>query len=179
MHLLTDKLLIAALFVICLFTFPESVWSQKSELVANPTGNSKASGIEIQSFYLTSVILRETREILLVLPSSYSNSSAKRRYPITVITDGEYLLPTISIVYDELSSNGQIPESILVGIKNVTGINPEATANKRVHDLTPPGLSVSGSSLNEGGDLFLDFIEDELLPAVARQFRGKRNCVFL
>jgi hypothetical protein len=41
-----------------------------------------------------------------------------------------------------------------------------------VYDLTPPGLSVSGSSLNEGGDRFLDFIEQELLPAVDSKFRG-------
>jgi hypothetical protein len=41
----------------------------------------------------------------------------------------------------------------------------------RVHDLTPPGLSVSGSSTQEGGDRFLDFLESELLPAVDRQFR--------
>src|SRR4030095_12324967 len=50
---------------------------------------------------------------------------------------------------------------------------------KRVYDLTPPGLSVSGSSLNEGGDRFLDFIEQELLPAVDRQFRGGAPRTFL
>ena len=32
-------------------------------------------------------------------------------------------------------------------------------------------LSASGSDTNQGGDLFLDFIEKELLPAVDRQFR--------
>ena len=41
-----------------------------------------------------------------------------------------------------------------------------------MRDLTPPGVSVSGSSVHEGGDRFLDFIEQELLPEVDRQFRG-------
>jgi hypothetical protein len=59
-----------------------------------------------------------------------------------------------------------IPEAIIVGIENTGG------ARGRVHDLTPPGLSVSGSSLSEGGARFLDFIERELLPAVDRQWRG-------
>ncbi|MBK6316706.1 MAG: hypothetical protein IPF53_21070 [Blastocatellia bacterium] len=59
-----------------------------------------------------------------------------------------------------------IPEAILVAIENTD------PARGRVHDLTPPGLSVSGSGLDAGGDRFLDFIERELLPAVDRQFRG-------
>jgi hypothetical protein len=55
---------------------------------------------------------------------------------------------------------------IYVGIDNIGG------NSGRVYDLTPPGLSVSGSDLNQGGDRFLDFIEKELLPAVDRQLRG-------
>jgi hypothetical protein len=38
--------------------------------------------------------------------------------------------------------------------------------------MTPPGLSVGGSSLNEGGDRFLDFLEDELLPEIGARYRG-------
>lgn len=63
------------------------------------------------------------------------------------------------------------PESVIVGIENIGGADWLASNKKRVYDLTPPGLSVSGSSLNEGGERFLDFIEHELLPAVDHQFR--------
>src|SRR5215813_364279 len=124
-----------------------------------------------QSFQISSAILKETRRILVVLPASYSQSAPDRRYPVTVVVDGEYLVAPVAAVSDELSRNGQIPESVIVGVENVGGADWLASNKKRVYDLTPPGLSVSGSGLNEGGDRFLDFIEQELLPALDRQFR--------
>jgi len=107
----------------------------------------------------------------VVLPESYSRTAAERRYPVTVVLDGEYLIAPVAAVSDELSRNGQIPESVIVGIENVGGADWLASNKKRVYDLTPPGLSVSGSSRNEGGDSFLDFIEQELFPALDGQFR--------
>lgn len=101
-----------------------------------------------------------------MLPASFSESAPDRRYPVTIVLDGETSVPLVTSVSDELSRNGQIPESVIVAIPNTDPMRG------RVHDLTPPGLSVSGGRLNEGGDRFLDFIEQELLPAVDRQFRG-------
>ena len=75
--------------------------------------------------------------------------------------DGESLRAPAATVSGELANKGQIPELVIVAIENTN----------RLRDLTPPGLSVSGSSTREGGDRFLDFIERELLPAVDRQFR--------
>jgi hypothetical protein len=119
-----------------------------------------------QAFQIVSVILRETRRIGLVLPASFAQSASDRRYPVIVVFDGEGYLAPVAAVHEELTRNGQIAESIIVAIENLDAFRG------RVRDLTPPGLSVSGSSRNEGGDKFLDFIEQELLPAVDRQFRG-------
>lgn len=132
-----------------------------------------------QTFQITSNILKETRRILIVLPSSYANSGSARRYPVTVVVDGEYLLPTVAAVSDELSRNGQIPESVIVGIENVGGSDFLASNQKRVYDLTPTGMSVAGSDRKQGGDLFLDFIEKELLPAVDRKFRTGAPRIFV
>jgi predicted alpha/beta superfamily hydrolase len=141
-------------------------------LVAEPDRTVPASrGSNAGSFQIASAILKETRRILVVLPASYSQSAPDRRYPVTVVVDGEYLIAPVATVSDELSRNGQIPESVILGIENIGGGDWLASNKKRVYDLTPPGLSVSGSTLNEGGDRFLDFIEQELLPAVDRQFR--------
>src|SRR5262245_10993026 len=153
---------------------------QSPSLVAEAGGAVPAfRGSNAQSFQITSVILKETRRILVVLPASYSQSAADRRYPVTVVVDGDYLTPAVATVSDELTRNGQIPESVIIGIENVGGANFESSNKKRVYDLTPPGLSVSGSNLNQGGDLFLDFIEKELLPAVDRQFRTAAPRVFV
>jgi hypothetical protein len=118
-----------------------------------------------QSFRIASAILEQTRQIYVVLPASYAASAPDRRYPVTIVLDGEANVPPAAAVSHELSHNGQIPESVIVAIPNTDPLGG------RLRDLTPPGLSVSGSSLNEGGDRFLDFIERELLPAVDRQFR--------
>jgi hypothetical protein len=130
-------------------------------------------GSSAQGFQIDSAILKQTRKIYVVLPASFAHSAPDRRYPVTIVLDGEANVPPVTAVSDELSRNGQIPESIIVAIPNTDPMRG------RLRDLTPPGLSVSGSSLNEGGDRFLDFIEKELLPAVDRQFRGAAPRIFI
>jgi len=140
---------------------------QRPVLVPDSSRQSPAARVgETRVFSIRSRILDQTRRVNVVLPPSYAESPAGRRYPVTVVLDGEATVAATATVSAELSRNGMIPEAIIVAIENVGG--DEA----RVHDLTPPGLSVSGSSLNEGGDRFLDFIEREVLPAVDAQFRG-------
>src|SRR5262245_32588622 len=119
-----------------------------------------------RAFRIESKILGQTRHVAIVLPASFARSAADRNYPVTIVLDGEADLAPVAAVSAQLTLHGLIPESILVAIENVDPLDG------RVHDLTPPGLSVSGSSRNEGGDRFLDFIERELLPTVDRQFRG-------
>lgn len=118
------------------------------------------------AYHIASAILKQTRKINIAFPASYKDSPPTRRFPVIVVFDGEAYLAPVAAVSEELSRNGLIPEAIIVAIEN------EDPYRGRVHDLTPPGLSVSGSGLNEGGDVFLDFIEKELLPAVDRQFKG-------
>ena len=116
----------------------------------------------IETLTLPSEILGETRKLFVALPASYGKASAARTYPVIVVVDGEELTPQVASVAAHLTRMGQIPESIIVGIENTD----------RLRDLTPPGISVSGSSANEGGDRFVDFIEKELLPAVDARFKG-------
>jgi hypothetical protein len=119
-----------------------------------------------QAFQIASSILNETRRINIALPPSFAQSAPDRRYPVTIVLDGEAYLAPVAAVSDELTRHGLIPESVIVAIENTDPYQG------RLRDLTPPGLSVSGSDLKQGGNRFLDFIEQELLPAVDRQFRG-------
>lgn len=160
------------LFLLLLVTGLNAHAQTSPQLISEPGRTTQASrGGMAQSFQITSSILKETRRVLIVLPESFAQSASNRRYPVTVVVDGEYLISPLAAVNDQLVRNGQIPESVLVGIENVGGSDSLSSNQKRVFDLTPPGLSVSGSDLNQGGDRFLDFIEKELLPAVDRQFR--------
>lgn len=153
---------------------------QPSSLVAESGRDVSATrGGSAQSFQIASTILKETRRILIVLPASFSQSAPARRYPLMIVTDGDCLIAPVAAVSDELSRNGQIPEMVIVGIENFGATKSASADEKRVYDLTPPGVSVSGSDLNQGGDRFLDFIEKELLPAVDRQFRAAAPRVFV
>src|SRR5580692_1703157 len=87
-------------------------------LVAETSSPVPASrGGSAQSFQIVSAILKEPRKVLVVLPSSYAQSAPDRRYPVTVVVDGEMLLAPVAAVSDELSRNGQIPESVIVAIQ--------------------------------------------------------------
>jgi predicted alpha/beta superfamily hydrolase len=153
---------------------------QPASLVAVADSTISVSrGVSVQSYQIDSRILKQTRRIYVVLPDSFSRSASERKYPVTIVLDGEDNVPPVAAVSSELSRHGQIPESVIVAIPNLAGATEEEGYQNRVHDLTPPGLSVSGSSINEGGDLFLDFIEHELLPAIDRQFRGAAPRTFI
>lgn len=126
---------------------------------------SLVAGPQPDTFTIDSKILGQTRRVFVHLPASYAKSAQARRYPTTVVFDGRYVMEPVVTMSDILSRNGQMPESVVVAIENIDDFDG------RVHDLTPPGLSVSGSGLDEGGDRFLDFIEKELFPALDEKFR--------
>src|SRR5262249_19358486 len=96
------------------------------------------------TYRIRSDVLGKTRRVFVATPASFTQTS--RRYPVILAFDGEYLFPDVLTAATYLAREGQIPEAGVVGIENLGG------PDDRVHDLTPPGLSVSGSGLQEGGD---------------------------
>lgn len=127
---------------------------------AGDGGSGAPSVPNAASLVIHSAILGEDRRVSVALPPSHANTA--RAYPVIIVLDGEELFTPARTTAEWLASVGHVPEAIVVGIENTD----------RLRDLTPPGLSVSGSSLNEGGDRFLDFIERELLPMLASRYRG-------
>lgn len=126
----------------------------------------------VRAFQIPSAILGQRRQIFVSLPPSFARTGPGRSYPVMIVLDGEANTATAAQVTEALAANGQVPECVIVGIANRHGTNAEESARLRVNDLTPPGLSISGSSEHENGDRFLDFIEQELLPEIDRNFRG-------
>lgn len=120
-----------------------------------------ALGGGARTFRLESSLLHEVRDVYISTPESFDATDASRRYPVVIVLDGESLVAPVLAAASSLTASGQIPEAIIVGVPNT----------QRLRDLTPPGLSVSGSSLAEGGDRYLDFLERELLPALERDFK--------
>src|SRR5687768_2131202 len=135
--------LLIALTAGCETAASQSLVPDPAAEIPGPIGGGGAA------FRMQSTSLGESRSILVGLPRSFATTAAGRTYPVIIVFDGEGNFRSSMTVVSELASLGHIPESIVVGIPNTN----------RLRDLTPPGLSVSGSSKSEGGDRFLDFLE--------------------
>ncbi len=117
-------------------------------------------------FVINSTILDEDRTCLISLPDSYNDSSeVKKKYPIMILLDGYTHFKTASGIVHFMGSdrNGNhfMPETIIVAIENVD----------RERDFTVTKIKTKRPNTMGGGANFLDFIEQELIPYVDKNFR--------
>jgi predicted alpha/beta superfamily hydrolase len=110
-----------------------------------------------QTIEFTSKILNEKRDIFIYTPTGYEESN--RKYPTLYITDGAENFFIATAIVNFLSRSGQIPQMIVVGIPNIN----------RNRDLSPS--IIQGTSNPGGGDTFLTFFEDELIPYIDKPYR--------
>lgn len=111
-----------------------------------------------------SEVLEEEREFWVNLPASYNvKTNFYKKYPVLVLLDGNVFFNSISGMCSYMSSgrNGKIPEMIIIGIKNVN----------RNRDYTPDKIITTRKNDFGGGDQFLRFLEEELLPKVDKEYR--------
>lgn len=114
---------------------------------------------------LPSNILKETRHIRVHLPKTFATNEGKT-YPLILALDGEYMFYSVVGNTELLTTNGKIPEVIVVGIdQNYV----DATGNyARWNDCSYN--SGTGFVQNKGKD-FKKFIELELLPFLEHEYR--------
>jgi len=123
---------------------------------------------QIDSVY--SNILDESRKIWVHIPESARNSTPNEtKYPVLYLLDGPGHFYSVTGMIKQLSTtngNTLVPEMIIVAIPNTD----------RARDLTPTHVDFdffSGDSIrysSGGGDKFLDFIEDELIPHIEKTY---------
>jgi predicted alpha/beta superfamily hydrolase len=114
---------------------------------------------------LESDILGEMRKIWVHLPLNYQEG---KKYPVLYVLDGNGHFHSVTGLIKQLSTNGTfvLPEMIVIAIPNTN----------RSRDLIPTHADVDYRTGNElqydsgGGNSFLDFIEDELIPYVDRTY---------
>ncbi|NNF99439.1 MAG: alpha/beta hydrolase [Desulfobacteraceae bacterium] len=129
-------------------------------------------------------------EIQIALPPSYHY--AKKKYPALYLMDGSLSFEMAVGVSQLLSSGGEIPEMIIVSVGCPREASPMEFGWRRTHDFGPneiqsfKGLgpevmeklmpSPVGVVFKSGGaPLFLDFLTDEIMPAMARDYRVDEN----
>jgi len=106
---------------------------------------------------LKSTILNEERPLLVYTPPDYNNVETK--YPVLYLLDGGAHYLHACGILQILSRSGRIPQMIIIGIPNT----------QRNRDFTP---TVSDELQNSGGgENFLAFLKDELVPFVNKKYR--------
>ena len=124
-----------------------------------------------KKYSMRSKVLKEERPYWVYLPNSYDEGNKKQCYPVLYLLDGDAYFQSVSGVVQFMSSgingNCQIPEMIVVAIPNTD----------RGRDLTPTHSKIGYDGKEEaflessgGGDAFLKFIRDELIPLIDSTF---------
>ncbi len=112
------------------------------------------------SLTLHSNILNEDRIVMIGLPDGYEKSNKK--YPVFYLMDGQWGFDFTKQMIDWVSRTryGFMPEMILVSLH--TG------GDNRTRDLTPTKDRNNGGG---GGDKLYDFIRNEVIPFVDKNYR--------
>jgi len=130
-------------------------------------------------YNIHSLVLNEDRKIFIRLPENYDK---KKSYPLIIKTDGNFNLNRWDESITELAKRNIIEDSIVVAIPNLFWID------SRNRDLVPPyarkDVKIEARSLDDNSpsifghaDLFLKFIETEVLPYVETNYAINDNRV--
>lgn len=153
------------LYIVIAFTLVNCQQKEDPVDLEKPT-NQIVIG-QIDSIY--SNILNESRKIWVHIPESATNGTfSETKYPVLYLLDGPGHFYSVTGMIKQLSTNGNtiVPEMIIVAIPNTN----------RTRDLTPTHVDIdffSGDSIqyaSGGGNKFLDFVEDELIPHIERTY---------
>ncbi len=120
-----------------------------------------------EAFTFEAKLLSEVLRISVALPPTFARS--QRRYPLLLLLDGQYYFNEVQSAVAALADSGEIPELVLVGIES---------KNRRV-DFTPPEIDLPDVGEKARAGVYLDFLEQELLPACDAQLRAGKPRVLL
>ena len=153
-----------------LLVFLSTAGAQNSNGIKNsiPTyPQVKIAGSEVREFQ--SDITGERYFIQVALPRSYSDSP--EAYPVLYIMDADGSFGTCTEITRLLALGEEVPEMIIVGIAYQASLE-EYLFNRR-RDYTPTAVDrYAGSG---GGEKFLKFIQEELIPFIGSQYRVKKS----
>ncbi|MFE4573431.1 alpha/beta hydrolase [Paenibacillus chitinolyticus] len=137
---------------------------------------SLSSLLKIEQFY--SAFLNNPRDLFVYLPPGYSEES-DRRYPVLYVHDGQNIFHPAFNGYswnlhetaDELVQNGLMEEIIIVGIANM-GMQ---RSDEFTHELEGVDYLRDKVEIRPKGQLYEQFITDELMPYIDSLFRTKKG----
>ncbi len=123
-------------------------------------------------------------QVWVDVPRSYgsgSQDSSGKRYPVVFVTDASYAFPIVRSIRNLLGAKGQnIEDFILVGLDHAEGDTSKAgrsrdyTPSNPLNDplLTAKDSSLYGQAHYGEAAAFRDYIEREVFPLIANQYRA-------
>ncbi|MEE3331367.1 MAG: alpha/beta hydrolase-fold protein [Myxococcota bacterium] len=162
----------------------QDLTQEQQDLLLAPAGRiSMTIGAPIM---MKSTDFEWAHQILVALPASYDTQPDKK-YPVLWVTDGNSINLPVGIL-ELLVSAGLAPEMIIVGVGMPSELGMAEFVRRRITDFAPPGDKffadgVAGDALKNSqygayvgslprkGDKFLDFLIDEVRPALAKKYR--------
>ena len=116
---------------------------------------------------ITSEVLNESRDLLIHLPNNYARYK-DTSYPVLYLLDGQRNFAHTVGTLDLLNQSGMAQEMIVIGITNT----------ERTRDFTPTyDESYNEWGVSGGADNFLDFLEQELKPYIASNYRTNNYAI--
>jgi len=130
---------------------------------------------------LYSKTLGEARRLHIYLPSSYGDTYFyPHRYPVLYLLDGDSHINSVSSIVQILSEGRgpmDFPELIIVAIPNTDRMR-DLTPTRITHDPTHQADSATLSRTG-GGEKFLGFISNELIPYIDSTYRTTPYKIFM
>ena len=126
----------------------------------------------IVTFTQFSAIVKDTFFINIQLPKGYSENPDKH-YSTVFLLDANFYFPMMASTFRQYEIAGLLEPTIVVGIgyKSFTEMD-----SLRVRDyLYPAALPSDEINAAGGGQLFYDFLINELLPEIDTQYRTDKN----
>ncbi len=114
-----------------------------------------------------SKLLNQDRKIFIYKPKT--DIYPETPLPVLYMMDGESIAMVAGIV-DFSINNGDFPPMIIVGIANYE--------DERINDLSPVHLTTNQyftTSKSGGGELFLKFVKDEVIPFVNKEYKTSKE----
>ncbi|WDF54574.1 alpha/beta hydrolase [Mucilaginibacter sp. KACC 22063] len=129
-----------------------------------------------EAFY--SKVLNETRTINIYLPEGY-NPTDTLKYPVIYIPDGgedeDFIHLTGIIRFDTQAWVNRVPQSIVVGIKNVNRRRDFTFPVNNLDFLEKTGFKKDLFPKYGGSTKYIAFLEKELQPYIAKKYKASTN----
>lgn len=124
-----------------------------------------------------SKILNETRKVWVYVPgSALTDIAGPKNYPVIYLLDGDSHFAAMVGMVQQFSRNTLCPEMIIVGITNTDRTRDLTTS----HISQPiPMLGNAVAKTSGGSDMFLSFIEKELMPYIDLKYPTQPYRVFV